>query len=229
MTGLCGSMLFSRSLRLRPVEGAFEGADFPGWGLGVGRSVTGRSGPARCVPAFPARGPGDATPLGPGEGAVPFEASGREEPCVGLGLGTPGLALGAALARATAAGEGLGEADAFTALTAVAVGAAVAAGAGVCGFAVGAAVGAGGRGEGLAVGAVVGTGEGAAVGGTLTVTATATAVGTEVGTAGNSLEGDGSITACVGCTFGSGVACGSGVGLGGAVGANFESSCRAGG
>jgi hypothetical protein len=177
-----------------PLEGRAAGN-----GLGVGLTATGRAGPAFCVPELPARGPGEASPFGPGDGAVPFVVCVTEAPCVGLGLGTPGLAAGAALARTIAAGEALGAVDAFATAAAVAVGAVVGAGgAGVWGRAVGALVGTGGRGEGFAVGALVGTGEGAAVGGTVTVTATVAADGTDVGTAGNSIFGRGSSTACVG-------------------------------
>jgi len=114
--------------------------------------VTGLDGPGFESAEFPARGPGDECPLGPGLGAVPADLA-AGAPLVGLGLGTPRCTAGGA--DATGPGDaGAAEGRALArAMTAGAVGAVVGpGGAGVAGFADGRAVGAGGRGTGCAVG-----------------------------------------------------------------------------
>jgi hypothetical protein len=68
-----------RELFALPLDGAL---------LGVGATLTARDGPGFALLGPPARGPGDAVPLGPGLGAVPA-ALATVAPLVGLGLGTP--------------------------------------------------------------------------------------------------------------------------------------------
>ncbi len=130
-TGLFGNM--ARSLALISIALLRRFAGAPAGGTGVGLTFTGRAGPGLALaPAFPARGPGEAAPLGPGLGAVPAVFA-TAAVCVGLGLGTPGWVAGAALALAAGAGDAEGMAEAFAA-TATAVGCGLglaAAGAGV--------------------------------------------------------------------------------------------------
>ncbi len=159
-----------------------------GAGLGVGRTSIGRAGAAFVCPAFPGRGPGDATPLGAGLAAVPAVLV-TACALVGLGLGTPERGAGGADARNAGAGDWLGAALARNA-TAVAVGAALGcAGAGDAAFALGAALGTGGLGDGCKLGAAVGAGEDTAVASGFTDTATGAVVGRLTGAAGSSLLG----------------------------------------
>ena len=154
---------------------------------GVGAISIGRVAAGTRFGAFPARGPGDGPPLGPGTGAAPAV---RETAAVlvGLGFGTPDRAAGGSEAFAAAAGLALGAALARA--IAAAVGEARgSAGAGVAGWTVARVFGAGGFGEGRVDGAVVGAGEGAAVGGALIETATGAIVGTVNGAAGISVRG----------------------------------------
>ena len=143
---------------------AFEPLPDGVFGLAVGRTEIGFSAPGLLTAEFPALGPGELCPFGPGDGATPVLEVICEAPWVGLGLGTPAFGAGAAVACATAAaGLALGAAVDLGATGAV-VGAVVAAGgAGVAGLFVGAADGTGFA-DGAVVGAVVGTGLGAIVG-----------------------------------------------------------------
>lgn len=170
VTGLFGSSARSFALRF-PKPGLADGVA-RGAGDAVGSTRIGRGGPVSAFGPFPACGPGEPVPLGPGLGAVP---GARAAANVGLGLGTPGEAVGAALAR-TAIAAAVGAALGTT-------------GPGVAGFALGDAVGAGGLGEGRALGAEVGAGDGAAVASGLIATATGATVGTVTGAAGSSLRG----------------------------------------
>jgi hypothetical protein len=160
-----------------------------GLGDGVGGTTTGAGGPAFAFPVVPGLGPGEASVFGPGDGCVPVWVV-CFGPWVGLGLGTPAFAVGAAVGAPAGFGDALGAVVALATIIAAvgtAVGLALGCGTGVAGLAVGAAVGAGGRGVGgFAVGATDGRGVGAAVGGTLIATCCGPTEGTEVGTVGSS-------------------------------------------
>jgi len=166
LTGLFGSS--ARSFALRSIPEGFGDGVSRGCGEGVGAILMGRCGPGLVSLPLPACGPGEPTPFGPGLGAVPGVLA--KAVLVGLGLGTPGEAVGALLARTA---------------TAAAVGAALGVtGPGVAGRALGTAVGAGGFGDGRALGALVGAGEGARLETGLTATAIGATVGTLSGAAG---------------------------------------------
>jgi len=212
----------ARSFALMSGPGCAARDAEPGAGLGVGRKVTARCGPALFVDELPATGPGAPTPFGPGLGATPADFA-CDGPEVGPGLGTPAVLAGEADAIGPG-GAGLAGADVDRAIVEGLFGAVVAAGTELA-AAFGAALGCG-----LALGAAdetaVAAGDGTEVGGTLIVTATVAAVGTEIGTAGISGAGDGSTTCCVGCGFGCFEDCGTGRGLGGALGESFANSWR---
>lgn len=153
-----------------------------GAGVGVDGTVTGCRGALLASGRAPSRGPGELSPFGPGEGALPaFAIVGGAG--LGPGLGAPAFGAGDALDSGPGAADCVGSAVA-RAIAGVVEGSAEGATlAAMVGRAEGTAVGAGGLGDGATDGAEVGTGLGAAVGGTFTVTATAAAVGTETGTA----------------------------------------------
>jgi len=165
-----------------------------GDGDGVGGTRTGAGGPDFALPVVPGCGPGEPSFFGPGDGCTPVVCV-CLGPCVGLGLGTPAFAAGAAVGGPAGFGDALGAVVAFTCATAAGDGDAVtlATGAGVAGLLVGAAVGAGGCGVGgFAVGGTEGTGVGAAVGGGRIATCCGPIEGIDVGTAGSWFCGLGS-------------------------------------
>ncbi len=224
LTGLLGSSARSFALMFGTVF-AFGAGVIGAIGAGVGRISIGRAAALTLFAAAPGRGPGEGPPLGPGLGARPALLATADAALVGLGFGTPARSAGASEARAAGAALAVGAAVARA--TAAAVGDALgSAGAGVAALALARTIGAGGFGERRANGALVAAGDGAAVGGGLTVTATGPIVGTLSGAAGISFRGWVSKTFCVGRGLGCGDCCGIGRGFGGAVGAVFASSWR---
>ena len=224
LTGLLGSSARSFALMFGTVF-AFGAGVIGAIGAGVGRIAIGRAAAGRSSRRARPRPRRGSTARALDSALVPHSCATADAALVGLGFGTPARSAGASEARAAGAALAVGAAVARA--TAAAVGDALgSAGAGVAALALARTIGAGGFGERRANGALVAAGDGAAVGGGLTVTATGPIVGTLSGAAGISFRGWVSKTFCVGRGLGCGDCCGIGRGFGGAVGAVFASSWR---
>jgi hypothetical protein len=157
---------FGSSPRRRALISGGGACVLPGFGIGSGDGVgaisTGRRWAGSVLLPTPSCGPGEPTPLGPADGAVPAVLA-TTAGALGPGEGTPACAAGLEELRGAGSALTFGPTVAREIVAAVGTAVARSDGAGL-GRTEGADVGAGGRGERLGTGRALGTGEGAAVG-----------------------------------------------------------------